>query len=136
VIGSVVGSDCVIGRNTVIRNSYIWDGANVGAGCVVEESIIGENVKLLDGTKVRRGCLVSEGAVLGPSVDVGEFRRISKTKPVDEDEDDEDDEDEEEDGEQADGSAPQFCHKLRLLTSRYSIYRWSGGRSVFMAGGR
>ncbi|KAG9028771.1 hypothetical protein FRB95_006098 [Tulasnella sp. JGI-2019a] len=87
IVSSVIGRGCEIGVGSVIKNSYIWDGASIGPSCSIEESIIGHDVKILAGSVVRRGCLIGKATVLGPNADLSEFQQVSRTAPQDDDED-------------------------------------------------
>ncbi|KAJ7285945.1 nucleotide-diphospho-sugar transferase [Mycena rebaudengoi] len=95
IIGSVIGSNCVIGAGTVIDGSYIFDGTVIGAQCVVKRSIIGAGVTIKEKTRIEKGCLVGDGVVIGPLAVLDPFERLSKrrdktTSAEEEDEDDDD----------------------------------------------
>lgn len=95
VNASVIGRNCIIGSGTIIQNSYVFDGTIIGSHCVIERSIIGAGVNIKDHSRVERGSLIGDGVVVGPSVTLGPFERLSKKR--DETDKDADEEDAEED---------------------------------------
>ncbi|KAG1877885.1 nucleotide-diphospho-sugar transferase [Suillus subalutaceus] len=101
VIASVLGQRCVVGAGSIVRNSYLFDGAVVGPNCVVEHSIIGSGVHIKERTRVERGCLIADGVVVGPQAKLAPFSRLSKRRQ-DSDEEDEEFEDAEEQLEEED----------------------------------
>lgn len=101
VIASVLGQRCIVGAGSIVRNSYLFDGAVVGPNCVVEHSIIGSGVHIKELTRVERGCLIADGVVVGPRAKVAPFSRLSKRRQ-DSDEEDEEFEDAEEECEEND----------------------------------
>ncbi|KAG2755999.1 nucleotide-diphospho-sugar transferase [Suillus brevipes Sb2] len=106
VMASVLGQRCIVGAGSVVRNSYLFDGAVVGPNCVVEHSIIGSGVQIKERTRVERGCLIADGVVVGPQATIKPFSRLSKRRQDSDDEDEEfeDAEEEcEEDDDDADG---------------------------------
>lgn len=131
ISSSVIGRSVFVGNRTEIRDSYVWDKSSIGADCVIEESIIGAHVKILDGSVIRRGCLIGKGVVLGPNANLKPFQRVSKTKPVDDDEEDEGeealeeisheraDEDEEDDG-SSDGDNRSVAQSSTTQDSEWS----------------
>lgn len=66
---SVVGSDCIIGRDAYIEKSCIGDGCIIGNGCEIVDSVILDFVRVGDGTRI-------EGAVVGKYTTIGEGCRI------------------------------------------------------------
>ncbi|TFY70380.1 hypothetical protein EVG20_g2649 [Dentipellis fragilis] len=103
ILASTLGAKCVVGENTVVRNSYLFDGVVVGANCVIEHSIIGAGVHIGDGTRIPRGCLVADGINLGVKAHLKPFERVSR-RIEDGESEEGDEEDKEEDGEDAEGS--------------------------------
>jgi translation initiation factor eIF-2B subunit epsilon len=101
VTASVLGQRCIVGAGSIVRNSYLFDGAVVGPNCVVEHSIIGSGVHIKELTRVERGCLIADGVVVGPRAKVAPFSRLSKRRQ-DSDEEDEEFEDAEEECEEND----------------------------------
>lgn len=111
-MASVLGQRCIVGAGSVVRNSYLFDGAVVGPNCVVEHSIIGSGVQIKERTRVERGCLIADGVVVGPQATLKPFSRLSKRRQDSDDEDEEfedaeeqceeDDDDDEGEGEDAD----------------------------------
>lgn len=81
----VLGDECKVGKNAVIRNSVLADGCSVGEKSSVENSIfwnevqIGKNcdlintvlcngVKIGKGVKAEHGVIIAEGTEVGPQV--------------------------------------------------------------------
>ncbi|KZT44053.1 nucleotide-diphospho-sugar transferase [Sistotremastrum suecicum HHB10207 ss-3] len=91
MISSTLGDEVVVGPDSVIKDSYIFDGCHIGRKCVIDQCIIGHGVRIHDRTVLRKGSIVGDGVVLGPDVTIPEFSRIS-TFPFDEEDDDDDDE--------------------------------------------
>lgn len=93
---SILGASCSIGVNSVIANSYLFDGVVVGANCYVESSIIGAGVEIGEGSRIAKGSLVADGVRLGPAARLVPFERVSKREGGIQGEDGEDADDEEE----------------------------------------
>ncbi|KAJ2846660.1 translation initiation factor eIF-2B epsilon subunit, GEF, partial [Coemansia erecta] len=87
VTDSVLGKDCGIGERSVVRGSYMFEGAKVGKGSVVERSILGERVTILDNVFIEHGCIIGDDVVIGPDVRIPEFTRIARWRPQVEDSD-------------------------------------------------
>ncbi len=61
VIGpSVIGPRAVVGRDSVVVRSVLWDGARVGERCEVLESVLGDGTVLRDGAMLREQTVTSE----------------------------------------------------------------------------
>jgi translation initiation factor eIF-2B subunit epsilon len=76
----VIGQRCIIGANTVIRNSYLFDGVVIGPQCVIEQSILSTNVNVKENSEIQRGCLIGEDVVLGPQAQLAPLERVSKKR--------------------------------------------------------
>ncbi|WFD36354.1 translation initiation factor eIF-2B epsilon subunit, GEF [Malassezia cuniculi] len=88
---SILGRDVIIGAESAVSNSYIWDGVTIGRNCSINGCIISRGVRILDGVSLSAGTLVGEGCVIGPCVALGRNARISRHAPRDEDDWDDDD---------------------------------------------
>ncbi|MFX1237523.1 MAG: sugar phosphate nucleotidyltransferase [Promethearchaeota archaeon] len=64
-----IGSNVVIGEDSVIERSVIWDDVSIGPGCHIEESIICNNCEIGANTVLRR-------AIIGPSSKIGNNSEI------------------------------------------------------------
>ncbi|TCD64443.1 hypothetical protein EIP91_004088 [Steccherinum ochraceum] len=111
---SVIGRNCTISPNVVLKNVYVFDGTVIGEGSVIEETIIGENVRIGGGSRIDRGCLIADGVVLGKNARLGPFDRVSKRREVEKkksingtEESDGEEDEEEEDSELEDVEAHQ-----------------------------
>ncbi|KAI8801232.1 nucleotide-diphospho-sugar transferase [Cladochytrium replicatum] len=107
---SIIGRNCKIGQNVVIEGSYIWDNVVIGDNVRIKRSIIAHDVVVRAGAEVQKGCILSYGVVIGTSVKLPEFTKLTRSTVEqnsrgadDEDDDsfadDDDDEVEEEDEE-------------------------------------
>ena len=83
---SVIGAGCVIGPNTIVRDSAIGDGSRVEAS-VVEGAVLAEDVSVGPFAHLRKGARLERGvhmgnfgevknATLGPGVKMGHFSYI------------------------------------------------------------
>lgn len=104
VVSSVLGERCIIGRGSVVRNSYLFDGVVVGPNCEIEYSIIGAGVQIKEMSRVERGCLIADKVTIGPGARLEPFQKLfkgcqddHKEEEAEADEDDDDEADEEED---------------------------------------
>lgn len=63
--GSVLFRDVYVGRESVIKNSIIMQGAKIGTGCHIENTIIDKNVTVTDGVRLigaaTAPCIVEKG---------------------------------------------------------------------------
>ncbi len=72
-----IGSDVVIGEESVIEKSIIWDNVKIGSGCQISESIICNNCEIGDNVVLERALIApdckisSESQVRDKSVDLG-----------------------------------------------------------------
>ncbi|ETW85768.1 hypothetical protein HETIRDRAFT_309762 [Heterobasidion irregulare TC 32-1] len=80
VLASTLGAHCSIGVNSVVRNSYLFEGVVVGTNCLIENSIIGAGVEIGDSSRVARGALIADGVKLGANTKLLPFERVSKRK--------------------------------------------------------
>ena len=80
VHASTLGSNCSIGPNSVVRNSYLFDNVVVEANCVIEYSILGAGVRVDAGTVIEKGSLVADKVELGPGSRLLAFERVSRPK--------------------------------------------------------
>lgn len=56
---SVIGRECEIGRNCVVRDSYIGDGVTVHEGAMVVGALVLPGAVIHAGAKLLPGCIVS-----------------------------------------------------------------------------
>ena len=80
VLASTLGARCSIGVNSVVRNSYLFEGVVVGTNCLIENSIIGAGVEIGDSSRVARGALIADGVKLGANTKLLPFERVSIRK--------------------------------------------------------
>lgn len=66
-----IGKDTVIGRNTLIKDSIIWDHTSIGANTVIENTVIGSNCTIGNNVKIT-------DAVLADNVRVDNLLIIAK----------------------------------------------------------
>lgn len=67
----------MIGPNSIIENSYIFEGTVVGADCRITRSIVGANAEIKDGSVIERGSLIGDKVILGPGAKLKPFDRVS-----------------------------------------------------------
>lgn len=77
---SVVGSNCKIGRNVIIKNSFIWDNTVIEDDCSVIQSIVCENCLLRRNVKMV-DCIISYNVCLDEDLTLKPCSRISMRKP-------------------------------------------------------
>ncbi|OQV19096.1 Translation initiation factor eIF-2B subunit epsilon [Hypsibius exemplaris] len=70
VRNSVIGNGCRIGANCVIDGAYIWDGCTVEAECQIQKCVIA------GGCWIGRGSVVASGVILSYGVRVGPDARL------------------------------------------------------------
>ena len=70
---TVIGEDCVIGPNAVIRDSRIGDRCHVG-GSVLEEATLHSDASIGPFSHLRPGAVIESGAHLGNYVEVKNSR--------------------------------------------------------------
>jgi NDP-sugar pyrophosphorylase family protein len=66
---SSLGQEVIIGEDTVIEKSVIWDNVKVGAGCIITETIICNDCEIGDN-------VVLERAIVGPNCRISENSQI------------------------------------------------------------
>jgi len=79
---SVIGSNCSIGKNVQIFNSYIWDDVEIGDDCVIESSVICRGCVVKRSVSMEDS-IISFNVVVGPNVHLPSGTRISMHKPPD-----------------------------------------------------
>ena len=57
---SVIGANCKIGQNVVIRRCIIWDDTEIGDNCTIEDSLICDNVVISKGCCIEPGCRIDK----------------------------------------------------------------------------
>lgn len=83
----IVGRDCSIGENTVIRNSVIGNGCRIGADCLVDGAYIWDDCVVEAGCRIGKsviasrcyigaGSVILTGAVLSYAVRIGPNARV------------------------------------------------------------
>jgi translation initiation factor eIF-2B subunit epsilon len=80
---SVIGQDCVIGAGAVITDSHLWEGVAVQSGAKISDAILCDKVVVKRGAAVPRGCVLSFGVVVGQSVALPEYTRLSRISKAD-----------------------------------------------------
>lgn len=97
IVQSTLGRHCLVGANTSILSSYVFNDARIGDDCILDECMIGNNVVLGDGVHIGKGALIGDGVTIGNGVKVPQFARIGREpyRPEGWDSDDEDPEHEE-----------------------------------------
>ncbi len=63
---SSLGSSCVIGKNSSVISSHLFQRVEIGRNCRISSSILDEDVEVGD------GCVIENGAVIGKGVRIGE----------------------------------------------------------------
>ncbi|KAJ2762974.1 translation initiation factor eIF-2B epsilon subunit, GEF, partial [Coemansia nantahalensis] len=81
IADSVLGERCLVGEQTTIRASYLFDDTKVGRNAVVDGSILGERVTILDNVVIERGCLIGDDVTIGPNVRIPSFTRVASVPP-------------------------------------------------------
>jgi len=61
---SVIGDNCTVKSNSLIRNSIVWDNVYIGKNCRVDGCIIADNVIIKDNCILTPGSVVPHGAVI------------------------------------------------------------------------
>lgn len=84
LINSVIGNNCKIGRNTIIKDSVVWDGAQVGNGARLDGNIVGKQAKLGDRTCLEPGAVVGDNCQVGNDALIKAQVKLWPDKTIDE----------------------------------------------------
>ena len=69
---TVIGQNCIIGKNTRIENSIIWNNVQIGENCTIRNSIICDNVQIRNQVQIEKECVLCKGVIIGNSVHLKE----------------------------------------------------------------
>jgi NDP-sugar pyrophosphorylase family protein len=75
---SNIDNYCVIGKNTIIKDSAIMDSSTIGNSALIESSIIGRNVTI--NSSKDKPTIIKDVSVIGNDVKIGEGSYIIRTK--------------------------------------------------------
>lgn len=78
IVQSTLGRHCLVGSNTTILSSYIFNDVNIGNECFLDECMIGNSVIIGDGAHIGKGALLGDGVTIGKGVKVPMFARIGR----------------------------------------------------------
>jgi mannose-1-phosphate guanylyltransferase len=77
----VLGGDCSIGPNAVVRDSVLWERVTVGAGVDIEESIIASGSRIGDRASVGRGTVIGHDTAVPAGQILEPGSRIPASRP-------------------------------------------------------
>eukprot|EP01117_Protostelium_nocturnum_P008341 TRINITY_DN2977_c0_g2_i2.p1 TRINITY_DN2977_c0_g2~~TRINITY_DN2977_c0_g2_i2.p1 ORF type:complete len:549 (-),score=154.99 TRINITY_DN2977_c0_g2_i2:534-2180(-) len=77
IYSSVIGRRCKIGKNVVIKGSFIWDDAIIEDNVVIETSIVCNGARVLQKCNIQRGCVLSFNTSVGPGVNLPAHSKIT-----------------------------------------------------------
>jgi translation initiation factor eIF-2B subunit epsilon len=78
LVGSVIGRDCIVGANVIIRDSHVWSKVVVNENAEIISAIVCDEAVVKKGARISRGCILSYGVVIGENVTLPEYSRISR----------------------------------------------------------
>ncbi len=78
----VLGKNCRIAANAVIKNSVLWDDVLVEEGATIEETIIASRSHIGASAKIGKGTVIGHDARIEPGTVVPEGSRIGPTAPI------------------------------------------------------
>ncbi|CAF0749943.1 unnamed protein product [Adineta steineri] len=96
ISSSLIGQNCIIGKNSRIENSIIWNHVQIGENCHIKNSIICDNVLIRNNVQINKECILCKGVIIGTNAQLKEritiiaSNSITSTKPMDDVEIDED----------------------------------------------
>ena len=61
---AVLGKKCVIGKNSVVSKSVLWDRTQVGNGIRLEEVVLGRHCRVSDHSRLGPGSVLGDEAYL------------------------------------------------------------------------
>ncbi|HDT14653.1 MAG TPA: NDP-sugar synthase [Firmicutes bacterium] len=65
---SIIGSGCIIGKNSSVERSIIWDDVKIGENCVIRDCVLGKGCEI-------RGNSVVTGLIIGDNSKITEYSR-------------------------------------------------------------
>ena len=78
VTGSTIGRRCKIGKDVIIEGAYIWDDVTVGDGSIIRESIVANNTTIGNNCTIESGALISFGVNLPDHIGISMDRKIDR----------------------------------------------------------
>lgn len=80
LIKSIVGSDCKIGKNSIIENCIVWDNVTIGENCKIEGALICSGAIVGDHALIEKGSILSYGVELVKATLIKKFLVVSCMK--------------------------------------------------------
>ena len=80
---STLGAGCVVGDGADVRGSHLGAGCVVEAGATVVKALLAPGVVVKAGATVAKGCLLGEGVVVGATVALPAFSKVTAKRPRD-----------------------------------------------------
>ncbi|CAF0851629.1 unnamed protein product [Rotaria sp. Silwood1] len=68
ICSSLIGQNCIIGKNTKIENSIIWNHVQIGENCIIKNSIICDNVLIRNNVQIDNECVLCKNVIIGTNV--------------------------------------------------------------------
>ena len=70
ISNSVIGNNCIIGKNVVLDYAFVFDNTKIGDNCKIYKSVISTGCIVFDNVVLNKGCLLGPNVVIGPSVEI------------------------------------------------------------------
>lgn len=86
--GTVIGNHCHIADNVTLIDCHVWDGVSIEEGATCKSSILAYECVIKAGATVSKGSVIGEGCIIGTSVKLPSFSRITKVGKDEEESDD------------------------------------------------
>lgn len=61
---AVLGKNCVLGKNSSVSRSVLWEGVNLGGHVQLDEVVLGRNCKIQNYSKIANGSVLGDNARL------------------------------------------------------------------------
>jgi mannose-1-phosphate guanylyltransferase len=61
---TVIGSNCIIGIDSSISESIVFDECTIGKNCIIRNSIIAKNVKIGNNVKIEENAVIGENTII------------------------------------------------------------------------
>jgi mannose-1-phosphate guanylyltransferase len=73
---SVLGPHCIVGADSSVERSVLYERVSVGASCTIREAVLGDGVRVGDEAEIEQGAILGSGVIVEPGGVVDAHARL------------------------------------------------------------